>query len=142
MSDDKPVLVVLAAVIERADLILLTERAAGTHLSGHWEFPGGKMEPGETHVECLEREIREELGVVPDVGREVLATRFEYPDRVVALHFRCCTLRDAPTPMMGQRMRWVPRSELGGLLFPPADQELVALLASGHVWCGKDAHGL
>jgi 8-oxo-dGTP diphosphatase len=141
MTADKALLVVLAAVIERDDLILVAQRPAGTHLGGHWEFPGGKMEPGETHIQCLEREIREELGAVVEVGREVLATRCEYPDRIVALHFRCCVLQGAPTPMLGQPMRWVPRSELHTLRFPPADRELVNLLVSGQLRCGTDARG-
>ncbi len=124
-------LVVVAAVVERADRILVTERPSGTHLGGYWEFPGGKTEPGETHQQCLEREMREELGVVVVVGGELLSTRFDYPDRTVELHFRRCVLGGEPTPMLGQRMRWVPRSELGTLRFPPADRELINLLASG-----------
>ena len=126
---DETLVVVVAAVIERADRVLVTERQPGTHLSGFWEFPGGKIEPGETHVECLEREMREELGVVSEVGPELLATRFEYPDRTVELHFRRCVLRGEPTPMLGQRMEWVPRDQLHALPFPPADRELIDLLA-------------
>jgi mutator protein MutT len=123
--------VVVAAVVEQADRVLVTERPSGTHLGGYWEFPGGKTEPGETHEQCLEREMREELGVVVEVGDELLSTRFVYPDRIVELHFHRCVLGGEPTPMLGQRMRWVSRSELGGLRFPPADRELVALLARG-----------
>jgi mutator protein MutT len=120
--------VVVAAVIERADQILVTERRPGSHLGGHWEFPGGKVEHGETHVECLQREMREELGVVTEVGPELLSTRFDYPGRTVELHFRQCVLREEPTPMLGQRMEWVPRAQLHARTFPPADRELIDLL--------------
>ena len=72
--------VVVAAVVERADQILVTERLAGTHLAGHWEFPGGKMEDGEDHRRCLEREMREELDVEVKVGSKLHETSFDYPD--------------------------------------------------------------
>ena len=120
--------VVVAAVVERADRILVTERLAGTHLAGHWEFPGGKMEAGEDHRLCLEREMREELAVGVDVGDELHVTSFDYPDRTVELHFYRCAIIGNPTPVLGQRMRWVSRAELGTLRVPPADLELIRLL--------------
>jgi len=117
--------VVVAAVVERADRILVTERLAGTHLAGRWEFPGGKMENGEDHRRCLEREMREELDVEVEVGNELHATIFDYPDRTVELHFYSCAIIGDPTPVLGQRMRWVSRAELKSLRFPPADLELI-----------------
>ena len=68
MPADGPTIVVLAAVIERDGRLLVTRRLEGTHLSGYWEFPGGKCEPGEAHESCLEREILEELDVIAEVG--------------------------------------------------------------------------
>ncbi len=120
--------VVVAAVVERADRILVTERLAGTHLAGHWEFPGGKMEEGEDHRQCLEREMREELEVGVEVGDELHATSFDYPDRTVELHFYRCAIIGEPKPVLGQRMRWVSRAELKSLRLPPADLELIRLL--------------
>ena len=122
---------VVAGILIKKDFVLAAQRKASGSLPLKWEFPGGKAEPGETHEQCLEREMREELGVVVEVGGELLATRFVYPDRIVELHFHRCVLGGEPTPMLGQRMRWVSRSELGALRFPPADRELVALLARG-----------
>jgi len=121
--------VVAAAVIERGDRFLLTRRQHGVHLEGLWEFPGGKCEPGETHVACLAREIREELGVEAMVGDELLATGHAYPDRRVELHFLRCEVRGTPAPQLGQEMRWVTREELATLTFPPADAELIRMLA-------------
>jgi len=121
--------VVAAAVIERDDRFLLTRRQRGVHLEGYWEFPGGKCEPGETHTTCLVREIREELGVEAAVGDELFATTHAYADRRVELHFLRCTLDETPAPQLGQEMRWVAREELATLAFPPADTELIQMLA-------------
>ena len=120
--------VVVAAVVERADRILVTQRLPGTHLAGHWEFPGGKMEDGEDHRRCLEREMREELDVEVEVGRELHTTSFDYPTRTVELHFHHCAIIGEPKPILGQRVRWVSRAELRTLRFPPADLELIQLL--------------
>jgi 8-oxo-dGTP diphosphatase len=125
-----PHIVVTAAVIERNGAFLLTRRLRGTHLEGSWEFPGGKCEPGETHVACLRREILEELAADLRVGQEILTVTHPYPERVVELHFFACELIGAPRPMIGQEMRWVPRAELKSLELPPADAELIERLSA------------
>ena len=117
-----------AAVIERDGAFLLTRRLDGTHLAGHWEFPGGKLHEGETLEQCLAREIREELGAEIEVGREMLSTSHDYPERSVELHFFRCELKSEPTPMMGQGMRWTALSDLSSVQLPPADGELVRML--------------
>ncbi len=122
-------LVVVAAVIEDAQRFLVTRRPPGVHLAGLWEFPGGKIDPDESHAAALEREIREELGVEIDVGALAHRTSHSYPDRTVELYFYRCTLRGLPVPQLGQEMRWVARGDLPSLGFPPADDELISLLA-------------
>jgi len=129
VAADSPTIVVLAAVIERGGLLLVTRRLAGTHLSGRWEFPGGKCEPGEAPDACLARELSEELGVESEIGEELLVTEHAYPGRTVRLHFRLCRILGEPRPMIGQEMRWVSREDLGGLEFPEADRDLIALLS-------------
>ncbi len=124
-------IVVLAAVIERDDAFLLTRRLSGTHLAGTWEFPGGKCEPGESHEDCLCRELIEELGVEATVGDEIFTITHAYPERTVELHFRRCTLAGEPAPQLGQEMRWVRRKDLGALEFPEADRELIVQLRRG-----------
>jgi mutator protein MutT len=124
-------IVVTAAVIEHDGRFLVTRRQAGVHLAGHWEFPGGKCDAGESLAMCVSRELREELGVEVDVGDEILTTTHDYPDRRVELHFLRCRLRGRPAPQQGQAMRWVPRGRLATLKFPPADSQLIALLSSG-----------
>ena len=125
---DRPI-VVTAAVVERAGAYLVTRRLSGTHLEGLWEFPGGKCEEGESHVACLLRELREELGCEAVVGTELFAVAHDYPERTVELHFFRCDLRGEPEPLLGQEIRWVTRTELRGLDFPPADAELIQMLA-------------
>lgn len=123
-------IVVVAAVIEHDGCFLLTLRPGGTHLAGHWEFPGGKCEAGETHAEALCRELREELDIHASVGALVHAVTHAYPERTVELHFYACTFTGAPRPMIGQQMRWVARGDLAALPFPDADADLIRLLTT------------
>ena len=124
-------IIVSAAVVERDDAFLLTRRASDAHLGDRWEFPGGKVEPGETIEASLVREIREELGCGVDVGALLLTSRHAYPEVHVELHFFAATLTGVPVPQLGQAMRWVSRRDLATLRFPEADVELVALLMQG-----------
>ena len=121
-------MVVTAAVIERDGRFLVTRRQRGVHLEGYWEFPGGKCDPGETLVACLGRELREELAVDAAIGEKMFATTHAYPERTVELHFFRCDIQGEPEPQIGQEMRWVPRNELRGMAFPPADSKLIDLL--------------
>jgi mutator protein MutT len=124
------VTVVVAAVIEQDDAYLVTRRPEGTHLAGLWEFPGGKIDPPETHIQALRREIREELDADVSVGGLVFYTAHDYADRTVTLYFYQCRLAGEPRPLLGQQMRWVPRAELAALNFPPADAELIRQLVA------------
>jgi 8-oxo-dGTP diphosphatase len=129
-------IIVAAAVVRRGDTYLVTRRLKGTHLEGLWEFPGGKCEPGEALEACLHREIVEELGVEVTIKHLLLSTRHTYDTREdtreIELHFFACDLSDLagePHPRIGQEIRWVPRTELRQLAFPPADAELIQLLS-------------
>lgn len=121
---------VVAAVIERDGTFLLTLRPEGTHLAGHWEFPGGKCHVSETHAEALRRELHEELDIAARVGALVYAVTHAYPEKTVALYFYRCDFEGVPKPMLGQDIRWVPRAELAALAFPEADAALIARLSS------------
>ncbi len=119
---------VVAAVIEVDGRFLVTRRQKGVHLEGLWEFPGGKVDEGESHAEALIREIREELDVTATPAELMLHTSHDYSDRSVHLHFYRCHIEGTPSPQLGQQMEWVPRSELATLGFPPADEELITRL--------------
>ena len=123
-------IVVVAAVVKRDDVFLAAQRLPGTHRAGLWEFPGGKCEPGESHVECLIRELREELGATARVGAEMFVTRFAYSDRSVELHFYECQLAGEPRPLLGQPIRWVTREELRRLPFLEADAAFIEELCA------------
>jgi mutator protein MutT len=124
------VIEVVAAVIEDRDHFLVTRRPAGVHLAGLWEFPGGKIDSGESHAAALEREIREELATDVQVHDLLFEVTHAYDDRVVTLFFYRCTLSGTPRPLLGQEMQWVARERLASLGFPAADEDLIRQLTA------------
>ena len=124
---------VAAAIIRRGDDILLTRRKPDAHLPNLWEFPGGKAEPGESLKDALQRELREELGILADVGDEYYSTVHHYPAKSVALHFFNCTIiQGEPRAIDVAEFRWVQSVNLHSYEFPDADLELVERLARPH----------
>jgi mutator protein MutT/uracil-DNA glycosylase family 4 len=124
-----PVVEVTAAVIRRGGRYLVTQRTAGRHLAGMWEFPGGKRQGDETLAECLRRELREELGVDARVGDRLVVVPWAYPDRRVVLHFYRCDIGSQPVESReAQAVRWVGRDELAALPMPPADTAVIELI--------------
>ena len=120
---------VAAALIVREGRYLITQRKAGVHLGGFWEFPGGKREPDESLEDCLRRELREELGI--EITSPVLfqVIRHDYPEKAVELHFfRCSISSGLPCPMGCEDLRWVAPEELARFPLPHADQPLVEAL--------------
>ncbi len=118
--------VVAAAVILEGGRVLLTQRKAGTHLAGAWEFPGGKAEPGEDPREALRRELREEIGIDVTVGDVVDVTFHRYEDAgkaVLLLFFEAARVEGSPAPRVIDvaAFRWAGREELHEADFPPAD---------------------
>jgi 8-oxo-dGTP diphosphatase len=128
VNADRSTVVVAAAIIEQDGRWLMARRLKGTHLEGLWEFPGGKVDPGETLEACLVRELAEELGVTGRVGPLRWTTAHDYPGKRVELHFYDCTIAGEPQPLLGQELRWVSASELERLPLPEADAGLVAVL--------------
>lgn len=91
------------------------------------------MDAGEQHGDALRREIREELDADVDVHELLLTTTHHYQERSVALYFFRCTLTSTARAVLGQEMRWIRRTDLDTLTFPPADRELIELLRrAGH----------
>lgn len=120
---------VAAGIIHEDGRILITRRPRGTHLAGHWEFPGGKQEQGETIAECLQRELLEELGLEVLAGRCVAIVRHDYHGKIVRLHFLLCTrTKGHPQPIQGQEIAWVPIDGLKKLPFPPPDRQVLEIL--------------
>lgn len=125
----KPSLHVTAGLIRDKGKLLISKRAKGSHLEGFWEFPGGKLENGETLEQCLEREISEELGFRVRAEKALLRASHEYEDRVVILHFFSCEqIGGEPRPIQCEEIRWVAPDELSSYRFPPADKKMISLL--------------
>jgi 8-oxo-dGTP diphosphatase/A/G-specific adenine glycosylase len=122
---------VVAAIIRKHTQILITKRPDNVHLANLWEFPGGKVEPGESLQIALEREIREELGLKVRVNDEFFTIDYDYPTKFVRLHFFNCTVLEGEAQALGvAEIRWVNAQDLGNYPFPPADAELIAKLQS------------
>jgi len=122
---------VVAAIIRRDNSILITQRLDNVHLARLWEFPGGKVEPGESPQVALEREILEEVGIKIRVKDEFLTVDYAYPAKSVRLHFFNCTVLEGEVRALGVAdLRWVTPDDLAGYHFPPADAELIAKLRS------------
>ena len=120
---------VAAGLIFRDGKLLITQRHAGAHLGGLWEFPGGKRELGESFEQCLRRELQEELGSDVEVLELVESITHTYPEKTVHLQFyRCRWLAHEPQAIDCAAVRWVGREELAGFNFPAADAQLLDLL--------------
>jgi mutator protein MutT len=108
--------------------VLITRRPAGKHLAGLWEFPGGKVSPGEDPVDALRREIAEELGVRAAVGEALETIDWRYPDKHVRLLFFRCAVEGEPRALEGQELAWVAPAEFARYEFPAADARLIERL--------------
>ena len=124
-------ILVTAGVVIRDGRVLVARRKTGSHLAGLWEFPGGKLEPGESPEECLARELREELGVSVRVGRVLETIYHRYPQKNVLLLFYACELGGGePQALDVAEVAWVRREELSNLDWVPADVAFVKRLKS------------
>lgn len=113
---------VAAAVVYRNGNILITRRAPNEKLAGMWEFPGGKLAPGETPQSCIVRELREELGVESDAGEILTTSVFTYPGGTIELIAVTVSLRSTVLTLhVHDRAEWVTPPDLLGYELAPAD---------------------
>jgi 8-oxo-dGTP diphosphatase len=133
----KPELAVVAALILRDSKILVCQRRRDDSHALQWEFPGGKVEPGELPQEALARELLEELGIEATIGRELFRTRHRYRESSQTLELiffqanveRSATLQN----LVFEGFEWADPSELPNYDFLQADEEFVSLLASNAI---------
>jgi 8-oxo-dGTP diphosphatase len=120
---------VVCALIEREGTVLLARRPAHKHLGGKWEFPGGKIEPGESPAAALVRECAEELACEIVVGAELPAVTHAYPDRtIVLLPFVCQLAPGSAEPRAAEHsaLAWVQAERMSDFDLPAADAPIVA----------------
>lgn len=126
---------VMAGVLLDTDgQVLLAQRPPGKHLAGMWEFPGGKLEPGEFPAAGLVRELREELGVEIDLDRAgpLIQVRWNYGERDLLLDaWRITAWQGTPRSVEGQALQWRWPSDIAPTVLAPADREILKALRSG-----------
>jgi mutator protein MutT len=126
---------VSAGLLFRQGRLLITQRRAQDHLGGLWEFPGGKRHEGETFEACLQRELREELGIEVEVGELVETIQHDYPGKSVLLKFFLCRLRRHEPQAIGcAALAWIQREQIAQYHFPPADARLLERIKSTAAW--------
>jgi 8-oxo-dGTP diphosphatase len=123
--------VVAAVLRDERGRVLIAQRPAGKHMGGYWEFPGGKIAPGESSEQALTRELAEELGVALRRCHPLLQLRHDYADRVVELEvFAVDEYGGEPAGREAQALKWVAATKLGAQALLPADRPIVDVLNS------------
>jgi 8-oxo-dGTP diphosphatase len=126
--------VVAAVLVDGEGRVLLAQRPAGKSLAGTWEFPGGKLEPGESPEAALVRELDEELGIIAGPLEPFTFASHAYPDfHLVMLLYWCRQWQGDPHGRDGQALRWLRPADMGDLPMPPADVPLVGALTAAMV---------
>jgi len=123
------ILVVAAALYSRDGRILIAQRPPGKHMAGRWEFPGGKVDPGESEATALARELREELGVEVTSSRPLMRLAHSYNDRNVELSLWLVdSYRGEPQSLDGQSLKWVEPARLAEEDILEADKPFIEAL--------------
>lgn len=119
---------VVAAIICKDGKYFATQRGYG-EFEGMWEFPGGKIEPGEEPEDALEREIQEELGISIAIGQLLCTTEYDYPNFHLTMHCYLCSMLDGEIELREHKSsRWLAASTINSVEWLPADKEVVEKL--------------
>lgn len=127
--------VAVATIVNERGEVLLSKRAEHLHQGGLWEFPGGKIEPGESVRAALDRELHEELGITADRARPLIRIHHSYPDKDVLLDvWRVTSIHGTPHGRENQPVRWVALDALEQYAFPAANRPIVAAVRLPRVY--------
>src|SRR5688572_26609374 len=123
--------VAVGAIINPQSQILVALRLASAHQGGLWEFPGGKVEEGESVHQALVRELKEELGIIISVSHHLISVQHAYPEKTVQLDVRWVEhFQGIPQGREGQQVKWVNPHDLSSLEIPAANQPIVTAIQS------------
>jgi 8-oxo-dGTP diphosphatase len=124
---------VVAAIIERDGKILVGQRTPAQSHPLKWEFPGGKVEPGETPAQALTRELEEELAIRDAAGREITRYQFAYPGKnpIELIFLRVIGFEGEPSNLIFHELRWQPKLSLAELDFIEGDREFLNGIYTG-----------
>lgn len=128
---DHPLMVVAAALVDQDGRVLVQQRPPGKQMAGLWEFPGGKIDGGETPEAALIRELNEELGIAVDdacLAPATFASEALGDRHLLLLLYVCRKWRGIPDALHASGLKWVRPAELHALAMPPADRPLIGLL--------------
>lgn len=123
---------VVAAIIVHDGKILATQRGYGNY-KGSWEFPGGKIEPGEAPEAALVREIHEELDADIEVGPKLITVDYDYPEFAMTMQCFVCTLASGMKLLEHSDARWLGRDELDDVGWLAADEEVIAAIKENEI---------
>lgn len=123
---------VVAAIIVHDGKVLATQRGYGNY-KGSWEFPGGKIEPGEAPEAALVREIHEELDADIEVGSKLITVDYDYPEFAMTMQCFVCTLASGIKLLEHSDARWLGRDELDDVDWLAADEEVIAAIKENEI---------
>lgn len=124
----KSIKVVAAIITDEAGRVFATQRGYG-EWKDWWEFPGGKIEAGETAEQALQREIREELAAEIEVGELLRTINYDYPAFHLTMHCFMCRLQGRVTLLEHEAAKWLTAAELNSVRWLPADKEIIEILS-------------
>mgnify|MGYP001777198874 FL=1 len=125
MTDEIKTIEVVAAIIRHGDKVFATQRGYG-EFEGGWEFPGGKMEPGETPPQALIREIKEELDTEIEVGELIETVEYDYPKFHLTMHCFMCTVKSGHLVLKEhEAAKWLTKDTLDSVDWLPADEGVI-----------------
>ncbi len=118
---------VSAGIIVRNGKVFIAQRPEGKPLPNVWEFPGGKLEAGETLPQCLKRELKEELSIEAEIGDFIMSTTYEYANGKFRINVYRVHIPDYVQPRLNvhQKAAWVTPAEMDDYEFPPADKDII-----------------